>query len=101
MPSRYFAQLKPFPGHLTGRTLALCLNHLPGKRPLQAKGAPRPVCRDIFGPQLQQEPRGHDGYRHRALDAVRLFGHLMLPQAHNPFQFFEQQLSGKGLARIR
>jgi hypothetical protein len=83
MPSRYFAQLKPLPGHLTGRTLALCLDHLPSKRPLQAKDAPRSVWRDVPGPQLQQEQIGHDGYRHRAPDALRLFGHLMLPQGHH------------------
>jgi hypothetical protein len=101
MASCGFAHLEPLPSHLTGRTLALCLDHLPGKGPLQAKRAPRPVSRDVLGLQLQQEQIGHDRHRHGALDAVSLFGHLMWPQTHDPFQFFAQQLSGKGLARIR
>lgn len=34
-----FADLKPLPSHLVGRTLALGRDHLPGKRGLQAKAA--------------------------------------------------------------
>jgi hypothetical protein len=38
-----FAHLKPLPSHVSGGTLALGLDHLPGKRALQAKRAPRTV----------------------------------------------------------
>jgi hypothetical protein len=86
MSSWSFAPLEPLPSQLTGRTLGLCLDDLSGKHSLEAKAAPRSVCRAVLGPQLQQEQTGHDGHRHRALDAVRLFGHLRLPQAHDPFQ---------------
>ena len=65
MALRSFAHLEPLPRQLTGRTLALCLDDLPGKRSLQAKRAPWPVCRDVFGPQLEQEQIGDDRYRMR------------------------------------
>jgi hypothetical protein len=92
MALRGFAHVEPLPSHLTGRTRALRLDDLPGKRPLQAKRAPQPVCRDVLGPQLQQAQRGHERHRHRALDAVRLVGNLMRPQAHDPLPFFAPQL---------
>jgi hypothetical protein len=56
-----FAHLEPLPSHLTGRTRALRLDDLPGKRPLQAKRAPRPVGCGLglpLFPKLPQYPLG-------------------------------------------
>ncbi len=72
MSSRYFAQLKPLPGQLAGRTLTLSLEHLPGKRALQAKGAPWAVCWDILGLEFEQEQIRHDRYGHGAFHPVHL-----------------------------
>ena len=87
MSSRGCTHLEPLPSHLTGRTLALRLDDLPCKRPLQAKRAPRPVCGDVSGPPFEQEQIGHDRHRHRALNTVGLFGDLMLAQTDHAFQF--------------
>ena len=43
MSLRCFAQLKPLPSHLTGRTLRLRLDHLPGKGPSQVERTPQGV----------------------------------------------------------
>jgi hypothetical protein len=86
-----FAQLKLLPSHLTGRTPALGLHHLPGKNALQAKRAPRAIARHILRPQHEQEPIHHDRHRHRALDTRGLFGDRMLAQAHAPLQRLKMQ----------
>jgi hypothetical protein len=92
MPSLGFGQLKAFSSHLTGRALVLRLDYFPGKGALQTKRAPRPVCEDIFGVQLEQEQIGHDRHRDRALHPIDFLGDLMLAQAHHPFEFVHQQL---------
>jgi hypothetical protein len=60
MASRGFAQPKPLPSHLMGRTLALSLGDLPGQRMLQAKRAPWTVRRDVLCPEPKQEQIGHE-----------------------------------------
>src|SRR5919197_6234938 len=92
MSSRGFAHLKPLASDLVGRTLALRVDDLPGNRPLQAKGTPGLVRRDIFGTQLEQEQIGHDRHGYRAFHPLDLFGDLMLPQPHDAFEFLHQQL---------
>jgi len=88
MLSRGIAQLESLSSHLTGRTLALRLHDFPGKRALQTKRTPRAVGWQLLRPELEQTPIRHDGHRPRALDAVSLVGDLLLPQAHDPFEFF-------------
>jgi hypothetical protein len=92
MSSRGFTHLEPLASHPSGRTLTLGLHHLPGKRALQAKRAPRSVRRDVFGAQLEQEQIGHDRHRHGAFHPVDLFRDLMLAQPDDSFHFFHQQL---------
>jgi hypothetical protein len=65
MTLRGFAHLKPLPGHLMSRTLALCRDDLPSQGPLPPKRASRAVGRDVLGAQLEQEQIRHDCYRHR------------------------------------
>jgi hypothetical protein len=57
MASREFAHLNPLTSHLAGRTLALGLGYFPGEGALQAKHAPRAVCREILRPKLEQTQR--------------------------------------------
>jgi hypothetical protein len=99
MTLRGFAYLKPLPSHLVGRTLALRLDDLPRKRPLQPKRAPRGVRRDVFGMQPEQEQIGHDGHGDRAFHAVCFFRDLMRSQAHDSFEFLHQQCDTALLAR--
>jgi hypothetical protein len=87
---RGFAQLKPLPSQLMGRTLTMRLDDFPCQRALQVKHAPRAVCTDVLRSQLEQEQVGHDCHGHGTLDAVDLFCDLMLAQADDPFQFFHQ-----------
>jgi hypothetical protein len=68
------------------------LNHPPGKRSLEAKRAPRAVRRNVLGAQLEQEQIGHDGDRHRACNTLGSASDLMLPQPHDTFELFHEQL---------
>jgi hypothetical protein len=88
MSLRCYAHLKPLARHLEGRTLTLCLSHLPRKRTLPTRRAPRAVHRDVPGSTLEQKQRGHDGDGHRAFAVDCLFGELALPQAddHHPLR---------------
>src|SRR5919108_3110729 len=88
MSSSYFAQLKPVPGQVASRTLTLRLDHLPGTRALQAKGAPRVVRWDVFGAHLEREQIGYDRHGHRAFHPVDLFGDLMLAHTYHSLQSF-------------
>ena len=78
-----FAQPKPLPGQLAGRTFVLRLDDLPSKRPLQVKRAPWAIRRNVLRMQLEQEQIGHDRHRHRAFHPIGLFGDLILAQAHD------------------
>ena len=82
-----FSQLKPRPGPLASRTLTQCLHHFPGKRALQVKRPPRAARRDGFGAQLQQEQIRHDRHSHGTFHPAKLYGDLMLAQAHHPFHW--------------
>jgi hypothetical protein len=92
MSLRSFARLEPLASDLAGRTLTLPLDHLPGKGPLQATRAPRAVCRNVLGMQLEQQQISHDRQRDRAFHPIDVFGDLMLPQPHDAFEFLHQPL---------
>jgi hypothetical protein len=83
-----FPQLEPLPSHVPGRTLALRLCYLRGKRALQAKRTPRAIRRNILGLELEQEQVGHNRHRDRAFDSSHVFGDLMLAQCGAPFNSF-------------
>jgi hypothetical protein len=82
-----FAYLEPFPSQLVGRTLALGLDDRRRKGALQSQCTPRPVCRNMFGLELQQEQIGHDRDSHRAFHLLDLGGDLLWPESHNAFEF--------------
>src|SRR6266516_6581040 len=101
MSSRGFTHLQPLTSHLACRTLALGLHHFPGKRPREAKRAPRAVRRDVLGSELEQQQRGYTRHRDRAVNTIGMARALMLAQPHDAFEFLHEPLSGKGLARSR
>src|SRR5918999_2814520 len=92
MSSCSSAQLEPLTRDLVCRTLTLPLHHLPGKGPLQAKGTPGAVCRDVLGTQLEQQQISHDRHRDRAFHTIGFSGDLMLTQSYDAFELFHQQL---------
>jgi hypothetical protein len=86
-----FTHLTPLSRNRVGRARNLHRQHRSGERALQAKRAPRAVCRDIPRPQREQEPRSHHRDGDRAFHAVRFVGDLMRPQADDAVQCCEPQ----------
>ena len=58
----------------------------------ERKQAPEALLRDILGRKFYDDEIRHDGHGDRALDALRIFGDLMLAQSRRPLQFFHEQL---------